>query len=765
MKFGIGQPVRRVEDERFLRGEGRFSDDLNVQNQTFIYFVRSPHAHAEIKSVDMSEARSAPGVLSVFTGPDLDADGIGGLPCAAPVENRDGSAMALPRYPVLALGRVRHVGEAVAAVVAETPDAARDGAELVLVDYVPLPAIPDTAAALNPGVPAIWPDEAPGNLSFDWELGDAAAVEDGFRSASHVAQVRIANNRVAPSSIEPRSAIGEFDPGQEKYTLRTGSQSSHMLRDGLAQTVLGVPAEKLRVISPDVGGGFGTKIFPYPEHGAVLWAARKLGRPVKWTADRSEVFVADAQARDHVTTAEIALDTEGRFLAMRVSAIASMGAYLQIFGPFIPTASACLHGAPYAIPAVHVRVRGVYTNTLPVDAYRGAGKPEATYVTERLVDEAARVTGIRRDELRRRNFIRADQMPYASATGIEVDSGDFAANFEKCLALADWKNFGQRRADAEARGKLRGLGFGVYVEMSHGLAPEFSRIEVEPEGVLRVHLGTQSNGQGHETAFAQLVSERLGVPFQSVHLIYGDSDALPGGGGSMGSRSLVSGGGAIHVAGDDLIGKGRKLASDKMEAAVEDIEFSAGEFVIRGTDRSISLFDLAGTAESGLSGDGQFEEMPITYPNGVHACEVEIDPETGHISVEKFSVVNDFGKVMNPLLVEGQVQGGVGQGIGQALLEHCVYDTETGQLLTGSFLDYALPRADDLPPIMVGRNEVPCTTNMMGSKGVGEAGATGSPPAVVNAVVDGLSGLGVTHVDMPLWPRQIWDAIRNVGSV
>jgi carbon-monoxide dehydrogenase large subunit len=722
--------------------------------------VRSPHAHADIDLVDLDAALAVPGVISVLTGAELAADGVGGLPCVAPVENRDGSAMGLPRYPVLAIDRVRHVGEAVAAVVAETLDAARDGAERVEVRYAPLPAVVDTAAALDDGAPVLWPSEAPGNLSFDWEVGDAAAVESGFRAASHVAEIKVVNNRVAPSSIEPRSAIGEFSEDDGRYTLRTGSQSSHMLRDTLAAPVLGVPTEKLRVVSPDVGGGFGTKIFPYPEHGVVLWTAKKLGRAIKWTADRSQVFVADAQARDHVTTAELALDQDGKFLAMRVSVVANMGAYLQAFGPFIPTASAGLHGSPYAIPAVHVRVRGVHTNTVPVDAYRGAGKPEATYATERLVDAAARVTGIPRDELRRRNFVSADQMPYTSATGIEIDGGDFAATFEKCLALADWEGFEQRRAGAEARGKLRGLGFGTYVEMSHGLAPEFARIEVEPEGLLRVHVGIQSNGQGHETAFAQLVSERLGVPFASVRLIYGDSDALPGGGGSMGSRSLISGGSALHIAGDDLIDNGRKLASDHLEAAVEDIEYSAGDFIVRGTDRSISLFDLAQTSPTRLVGDGHFEDIPITFPNGVHVCEVEIDPETGHVSIEKFTVVNDFGKVMNPLLVEGQVQGGVGQGIGQALLEHCAYDPATGQLITGSFLDYALPRADDLPPIVVDRTEIPCSTNMMGSKGVGEAGATGSPPAVVNAVVDGLAARGVTHVDMPLWPQKIWRARR-----
>ena len=760
MKFGVGQPVRRVEDFRFLRGEGRFSDDLDVPGQAYAYFVRSPHAHAEIESVDVAGARSAPGVLTVFTGSDLDADGMGGLPCVAPVVNRNGTAMGMPRYPVLAVDRVRHVGEAVAVVVAETPDAARDGAEQVEVGYAPLPAVADTAAALDEAAPVIWPAEAPGNLSFDWEVGDEAAVDEAFLAASHVVEIKIINNRVAPSSIEPRSATGEFSADDGRYTLRTGSQSSHTLRDCLAEPVLGVPAEKLRVVSPDVGGGFGTKIFTYPEHGAVLWAARKLGRAVKWTAERGEVFLADAQARDHATTAELALDGDGNFVAMRISALASMGAYLQNFGPFIPTASAPLYGSSYAIPAVHVRVRGVYTNTVPVDAYRGAGKPEATYVTERLVDAAARATGIPRDQLRRRNFIAADQMPYTSATGIQVDSGDFGANFDKCLALADWEGFEERRAGAEGRGKLRGIGFGTYVEMSHGLAPEFARIEVEPEGLLRVHVGTQSNGQGHETAFAQLVSERLGVPFDSVRLVYGDSDQIPGGGGSMGSRSLVSGGSALHLAGDDLIEKGRELASDKFEAAAEDIDFRDGMFVVRGTNRSVSLFDLDGPPGANFSGAAVFEDTPVTFPNGVHICEVEIDPDTGEVSIERFSVVNDFGKVMNPLLVEGQVQGGVAQGIGQALLEHCVYDPGSGQLLSGSFLDYAVPRADDLPPIDVDRNEIPCSTNMMRSKGVGEAGATGSPPAVVNAVIDGLAARGVTHMDMPLWPQSVWRALQ-----
>ena len=760
MKFGVGQPVRRVEDARFLRGTGQFSDDINVPGQAYVFFIRSPHAHADIAAVNTAAALKVPGVISVTTAAELEADGIGSLICAAPVYNSDGTAMDLPRYPILANGRVRHVGEAVAAVIAETLDAAKDGADLVDVTYQPLAAVADIAHALDSGAPEVWSEEAPGNLSFDWELGDSAAVEKAFKAAAHVTEIEVVNNRVAPSSIEPRSAVAEFSASDGRYTLRTGSQSSHSLRDTLAEPVLGVPSEKLRVVSPDVGGGFGTKIFAYPEHGVILWAAKKLDRPVKWTADRQEVFLADAQARDHVTSAALALDQDGMFLALRVSVTANMGAYLQAFGPFIPTASACLHGSPYAVPAVHVRVRGVHTNTVPIDAYRGAGKPEATYVTERLVDAAARETGVSALQLRRLNFITAEQMPYTSATGIQVDSGNFVANFEKCLELANLNGYEDRRLEAESRGMLRGIGFGTYVEMSHGLAPEFARIEVEPEGTLKVHVGTQSNGQGHETAFAQLVSERLGVPFESVHLVYGDSDALPGGGGSMGSRSLVSGGAALHLACDDLVDKGRDLASQHLEAAVEDIEFQDGKFVIQGTDRTVSLFDLSATPESGFSGEAVFEDTPLTYPNGVHACEVEIDPDTGRISVERFSVVNDFGNVMNPLLVEGQVQGGVGQGIGQALLELSSYESGSGQILSGSFLDYAMPRADDLPQIIVGRNQIPCETNMMGSKGVGEAGATGSPPAVVNAVVDGLSARGVTHVDMPLWPQKIWHALH-----
>lgn len=510
----------------------------------------------------------------------------------------------------------------------------------------------------------------------------------------------------------------------------------------------------------DVGGGFGAKIFPYGEHAVVLLAARLLGRPVNWTATRNEVFLADAQARDHVTEAELALDQDGKFLAMRVSTMAGMGAYIQLFAPFIPTDAAGLHGVPYVIPAIHARVRGVYTNTVPVDAYRGAGKPEAAYVTERLVDAAAREMSIPPEVLRRRNFIQPDQMPYQTATGVEIDSGDFASLFEQGLELADRDGFAARRTASIERGMARGLGIGVYLEKTFGALGEYARMEVDPAGQVRVHLGTQSQGQGHETTFAQVVSERLGIPFEAVQLLYQDSETLPGGGGTMGSRSMVSGGTVVHRAADDLVSKGKELAATALDDQPDHIDFTDGHFHLRDTNRSVSLFDLAADPDHGFEGEGSCAEFPATFPNGVHICEVEIDPATGKISIERFSAVNDCGVVVNPMIVEGQVQGGVVQGLGQALLEHCVYDPVSGQLLTGSFMDYGLPRADMIPDIAVDQREIPTVNNDMGFKGVGEAGATGAPPALVNAVLNGLADLGVTDLDMPLWPEKIWQAIQ-----
>jgi aerobic carbon-monoxide dehydrogenase large subunit len=759
MKYGVGQPVRRVEDFRFLRGEGEYSDDIDRPGQVYACLVRSPHAHADIRSIDTKDARALSGILAVYTGADLAAKGVSVLPCIAPVENSDGSTMPMPAHGVLATDRVRHVGDPVAVVVAETPLAAADGAEAVWVEYESLPAIADTEAALNEDAPQVWP-EAPGNLSFDWDLGSAADTDAAFATAHHVTRLRLINNRVAPSAIEPRAAVGEFDARTGKFTLYAGCQGRHVLRDAMATAALGVEPDQLRIVTNDVGGGFGAKIFPYAEPAVALWAARELGRPVKWTASRNEIFLADAHARDHVTEAELALDADGKFLAMRVSTVANMGAYLQLFAPLIPTDAAVLHGSPYAIPATHVRVRGAYTHTVPVDAYRGAGKPEAAYVTERLVDAAAREMSIPRDELRLRNFVRSDQMPYGTATGIELDSGDFAGNFEKCLQLADRDGFAARRTEAETRGNLRGLGYCYYMESTFGVLPEFARVEVDPAGILQVHVGTQSSGQGHETAFAQLISERLGVPFDSVRLIYADSERLEGGGGSLGSRSIVSGGAVLYGAAEDLIAKGKDLAVEELEAAREDIDYADGQFTIQGTDRSISLFDLSAATDKGLQGNGSNDEMPQTYPNGAHICEVEVDPQTGVVSLENFSVVHDCGILVNPLIVEGQVHGGIGQGIGQALLEHCIYDSDSSQQLTGSFMDYGLPRAGDMPDISVEHSQIPCKTNKMGFKGVGEAGTTGAPPALVSAVLDALSGLGVTDIGMPLWPETVWKAIR-----
>ncbi len=762
MKFGIGQPVRRVEDARFLTGTGSFMDDLNLPGQAHAWMVRSPHAHADIVSLDVEAASAAPGVIAVLTGADAVADGLGNMPDAVPVQNRDGTDMVQVPRPLLVADRVRHVGDTVAMVVAETRELARDAAELVAVGYKALPAVTDARAALAPGAPQIW-DHAPGNLCLDWEIGLRQETEAAFEGAAHVTRIEVVNNRLVSNAMETRGALGEYDAGAELYRLQVCSQGVFSLRDAFAG-VLQVPPERLHVITPDVGGGFGTKAFPYPEYGLALWAAKRLGRPVKWISSRDEAFLTDAQGRDHVTVAEVAMDDEGLFLGIRVNTVANLGAYLQVYSAFVATfAGGRMHAGAYAVPAVYVNVRGAFTNTVPVDAYRGAGRPEAAYVIERLVDAAARDLGLAPDELRRRNFIAPGAMPHTTPTGVTYDSGEFARNQDDAMKLAGWDGFGARRAEAGARGKLRGIGLSYYVEITDGATQEASRIDVDPGGQVIVHVGTQQTGQGHTTSFAQIIAERLGVPFDRITIKEGDSNELPMGGGTGGSRSVVMGGGAINMAALDVIEKGRAVAAEDMEVAPADVEFADGRFTVSGTDRSLGLFEVAqGVTDGGgvLSGSGDFQGEAPNFPNGAHICEVEIDPDTGHITIERYTVVDDFGVVLNPLLLAGQVHGGISQGIGQALLEHCLYDQDSGQLVTGSFMDYAMPRADDMPSFACRTNEVRCRTNWLGAKGAGEAGTVGAAPALVNAVVDALEGCGVGHVDMPLWPENIWRAIR-----
>ena len=773
-QFGVGQPVRRVEDRRFITGRGNYVDDIQVPRQTCAFMLRSPHAHARIGAIDAAAALSAPGVLAVFTGDDLARDGIGTIPCLSAVTNRDGTPSVLPPRPALVRDRVRHVGDTVAMVVAESAAAARDAAELIAVDYEALPAIVDTAHALDPDQPSVW-EEAPGNLCFDWEVGDRAAVERAMAAARHRIALELVNNRVVVNSMEPRGAIGEYDPGEDFYTLWSSTQGSHFLRNLLAASVFKIPENRIRVVTRDVGGGFGMKFFLYPEHILVLWAAKKIGRPVKWTPDRADAFMTDTQGRDNLTRLELALDAELRFLALEVGLVANMGAYLSNFAPEIPTASgALMHSGVYAIPAIHVGVRGVFTHTVPVDAYRGAGRPEAAYAVERLVDYAARQLGVPPQELRRRNFINPEAMPYQTALGLNYDSGEFARNMDQALAAANLAGLPARRAEARTRGSYRGMGHAVYIEQSGFPPDEFAELRFDQSGTLTVLMGTQSSGQGHQTAYTQLAADRLGVAPEKIRVLQGDTAAISFGRGTGGSRSIPVGGASLVQAADKLIAKGRRIAAHLFEAAEADVEFADGVFSVTGTDRRLGIEDVARAAfdaarqapgvEPGFDESGHFTPPQPTFPNGCHVCEVEIAPDTGHIEIVRYLVVDDFGTVINPLLLAGQVQGGVAQGVGQAMLERTVFDPETGQLLTGSLTDYCMARAEDLPAIEFAYNVVPCRTNPLGVKGAGEAGAIGAPPALVNAVVDALAELGIEHLDMPLTPERVWTAIRAAAG-
>jgi aerobic carbon-monoxide dehydrogenase large subunit len=770
-QFGIGQPVRRVEDRRFLTGQGNYIDDLTFPRQAYAFMLRSPHAHARIRAIDTAAAAAAQGVLSVLTGDDVARDGLGPIPCLSTLTNRDGSTPPLPARPAMVRDRVRHVGDTLAMVVAETLDIARDAADLIEIDYEALPAAVETGHALDPGQPQIW-DEAPGNLAFDWGVGDAAAVDRAMAAARYRIGLEIANNRIVVNSMEPRGAIGQYEAGDDTYTLWSSTQGSHFLRGLLAESVFKIPENRIRVVTGDVGGGFGMKFFLYPEQILVLWAAKKLGRPVKWTSERSDAFMTDTQGRDNVTRLELALDDELRFLGLSVTNIANMGAYLSNFAPEIPTASgAVMYSGVYAIPAISVVVKGAFTHTVPVDAYRGAGRPEAAYAIERLIDFAARRLGVAPRELRRRNFIRSEAMPYATPLGLIYDSGDFARIMEDALAAADVAGFPARRAEAASRGRCRGLGHAVYIEQS-GMAPdEFAELRFDPSGTLTMLMGTQTSGQGHQTAYAQLAAERLGLPLDKIRVLQGDTVAIAFGHGTGGSRSLPVGGASADAAAQKLIAKGRRIAAHLLEAAEADVDFADGMFRISGTDREIGIEAVARAAfnpaqlpddvEPGFAESGHFTPPSPTFPNGCHVCEIEIEPDTGHVDIVRYLVVDDFGTVVNPLLLRGQVHGGVAQGVGQALLERTVFDPETGQLVTGSLTDYCLPRAEDLPAVEFSYNVVPCRTNPLGIKGAGEAGAIGAPPALVNAIVNALAPLGIEHIDMPVTPERLWQAIRT----
>jgi len=760
MKFGIGQPVRRVEDARFVTGAGRYTDDYHPEGTVHGVVLRSPHAHATFRIEDAEAARAMPGVLLVLTHEDVAH--LGDLPCLAAVENTSGAEMATPPYPVLCRDRVRHVGDAVAFVVAETAAQARDAAEAIVVEWSPLDPTIGIEGAEAPGAPLVWPD-IPGNLAFDSSIGDKARTEAVFEGAHRVVGLRLVNNRLVTNYLEPRGCVAEYDTAASRWTLTLGSQGVHGPRDTLAK-IMSIRNERLRLITPDVGGGFGTKSFIFREYPLCAVAAERLGRPVKWYADRSEHFVGDAQGRDNLAFAEMALDRRGRFLAMRVDLKADMGAYLSQYAPYIPVLGAGLTPGCYDIPALHVRIRGYYSHTVPVDAYRGAGRPEAAYVVERLVDHIARELGQTPDAIRAKNFIPPEKMPYRTQTDRTYDSGEFEGHMRRAMEVGDWAGFKERARTARRDGLIRGIGMATYIEACAGGSPERAVVRLEPEGEVTILIGTQSNGQGHATAYAQLASQHLDLPLERIKVVQGDTDLIRSGGGTGGSRSIPIGGAAVSGASEKLADNLKALAADVLEAGVADLELAGGGVRVAGTDRAVSFADLAKRPEATperLAADHKWEPSEATYPNGTHLCEVEIDPETGMTEVVRYLVVDDFGVTLNPLLLEGQVHGGVVQGIGQALHERTVFD-ESGQLLTASFMDYRLPRALDVPNFHFETRNVPCVTNVLGLKGAGEAGSIGSCPAVMNAVVDALHrAYGIRHIDMPATPDRVFLAIQE----
>ena len=769
-KFGIGQAVRRREDERFLTGEGRYIDDITLPDQLYGVVVRSQYAHAHLTSVEVAEAAVQPGVVRVVTIEDCHAEGLGTIPSMTAIDGIDQDTLQHPpRFP-LADGAVKYVGEPVAFVVAESLALARDAADLVLIDYEPLPAVVDLAGALDDAAPQVWPDHD-GNRAFRFTKGDKAEVAAVFDAAQHVIALDLINNRVAPSAIEPRGSIGEFDAETGRYTLHVSGQAVHGNKMQMASAVFKTEPENIRVVAADVGGGFGAKNFVYPENLLVMLAAKLVGRPVKWIADRTETFFAEIHGRDHVTRAELAVDGDGGFLGLRVRTIANMGAYLSSMAPVIPTAASWVSmGGSYAIPAVYMEVDAAFTNTVPVDAYRGAGRPESAYIIERLVDVAARELGYNREDLRRRNFIRA--FPYQMSLGMTIDCGDFDGSYDMAARAADLSSADQRKRDAADQGRIRGIGVSSYLEVTLGMPSDGSEIRFDDDGKVTMVVGTHSTGQGHETTYLQIVNEVLGIPFEDIRFVQGDTELVATGGGHGGSRSLMIGGSAMVRAAVQVREKGRAAAAHVLDADASDIDFTDGLYAVRGTNTRITLqeleqalrdaLDLPEGMEKTLGAQATFERTRHSFPNGCHIAEVEIDPETGSVELVGYSVIDDFGRIVNPLIAAGQVFGGSVQGIGQALLEQVVYDNESGQIFTGSLMDYALPRADDLPTITVQFNEsAPTDTNPLGVKGAGEAGATGAPAAIANAVLDALKGHGVRHLEMPFTPEKIWRALNG----
>jgi aerobic carbon-monoxide dehydrogenase large subunit len=774
LRFGAAAGGRRSEDGPLLTGRGRFTDDLDRPGQAHAAFARAAVAHGVIRGLDLSRARALPGVLAVYTGRDLVAAGLGAIPPAAAFPGRGGRPLAAAPIPPLAVDRVRFVGEAVAIAVAETAEQAADAAAAVVVELDPLPAAPDVEAALASGAPTIWP-EAPGNVAFDWTDGDAGTLDTAFRGAAHVARVRLHDTRVAPAALEPRAAIGEWDETARRYTLTASTQGVAVVRRLLAEGVFKLPPPALRVVTHDVGGGFGMKVQPYPEYAALLFAARGVGRPVKWRATRVESFLADTAGRDGILEGELALDREGRFLGLRARTRVGIGAYVTAFAAVFGTNNTknCLSSV-YRIPAIGIDVILAFTNAAPLGPYRGAGRPEALYLIERLIDQAATAMGLDRVELRRRNLIAPAAMPYRTPNGPVYDSGEFETVMDRALTLADWKGFPARRAAAERAGRLRGIGLCCFLEVAGGILDETVELRFRPDGTVALHTGAQPMGQGHLSTFPFLIAARLGIDPGAVHLVQGDSDLVPAGTPSVASRSMMMAGSAAALACDAAIDKGRRAAAHHFEAAVADVEFVDGRFRIRGTDRAIGLLDLAIRARArtdappelaeGLDSTAKFVSPQMSFPNGCHVTEVEVDPETGRVSVVGYAAVDDVGRMVHETIVEGQIHGGIAQGLGQVLGEHVVYDRD-GQLLTASFMDYLLPRADDLPALRVGHHGVPCTTNPLGVKGAGESGVAGALPSAVNAVLDALAGRGVRELDLPMSAARVWEALRAAAAV
>lgn len=779
MKFGKGQSVRRNEDQRFITGHGRYTDDIQLENTAYLATVRSPYAHAKILGIDTDDAKEMDGVLAIYTQKDMDEAGYGDLPCVTALENIDGSTQHYTPRGVLARDYARFVGDPIAVVIADTRENARNAAEAIYADMEELPAIHDIEAAKAPDAHQIW-EHIPGNRVFDWQAGDASKTDEMMAKADHVTKMTLINNRVAPTAMENRAAIGEYDAETESFTLTTGTQGANIMQNVVAGAILKIPPKKLRVVTPDVGGGFGMKFFVYPEYICVLHAAKILGRPVKWTGERSDSFMTDTHGRDLVTEAQMGLDKDGKVLALKIHTSANLGGYISTFGAGIQTvAGGHMVGGVYDFPAIHNRVSGYITNTAPVDAYRGAGRPEAAYLTERLMDQAARELGLGQDEIRSRNFIQSEQMPYTTGVGTTYDTGEFETVLQLGKKRADWDGFEARKAASEKAGKLRGRGLTYYVEIAAGgQQEEFTEIKFTSSGKVELLIGTQSTGQGHETAYAQILADELDIPYEAITVIQGDTARIALGNGTGGSRSLHVGGGAVIAGAKATIEEAKAIAAHMLESDVDELDYVDGNFKVQGTNRGISMMDL-GTAAAdpqnlpqdlqekypnGFSVKAKYEGQHPSFPNGCHIAEVEIDPETGVVTIDRYTAMDDFGRLLNPLLAAGQVHGGVVQGIGQALHEEAVYEKDTAQLVTGSFMDYTMPRADDVPNIDFDNHVVVNPNNPLGVKGCGEAGTIGASPTVMHAILNALEGRGITHVDMPATPLKIWKLLQEARA-